>query len=66
MNLEKLNDRIKQTGITKTAIAKQMDIPYITLNRRLRGEGEFTVSQVVSLSRILHLTAAEKNDIFFA
>ena len=66
MNLEKLNDRIKQTGITKTAIAKQMDIPYITLNRRLRGEGEFTVSQAVNLSRILHLTAAEKNDIFFA
>lgn len=65
MNLEKLKDRIKDSGIKKTAIAKQMDIPYITLNRRLRGEGEFTVSQAVNLSRILRLTAAEKNDIFF-
>ena len=64
-NLDKLNDRIRESGVKKTVLADAVGMTYITLNRRLNGEGDFTTSQVVAISKFLHLTASERNEIFF-
>lgn len=61
-----LRKRMDESGMTVKAIAEKSGILRETLYNRLKGTGEFTASEIVSLSNTLHLTASERDAIFFA
>ena len=65
-NLDMLKNKIEESGMTIENLAKRANIKRYTLDRRLRGGGEFRASEIVGLTRALKLTVAEKNKIFFS
>lgn len=66
MNNKKLNSTIKEKGLKKQYIALELGIAPYSLAKKLKGENEFKVSEMVKLSDLLDLSEQEKNDIFFA
>ena len=66
VDLEKLKKRIDDSGMTMVAIANKSGIIRETLYNRLNGRGEFTASEMMSLSRVLNLPNVDRDDIFFA
>lgn len=64
-NIELLKEKIDDSGITMTALARKTGIKRETLYNRLKGIGDFTASEIVPLSKVLHLSAKEKEAIFF-
>lgn len=64
VDIEKLNEVVKESGMTIKTIANRSGIPRYTLDRRLRGLGDFTASEIVGLTKALHLKVSERNDIF--
>lgn len=65
-NIDKLNKVIKDSGMTVTAIANKSGINRITLYNRMNGKGEFTISEIIALTRVLHMDTDTRNAIFFA
>ena len=61
-----LIDKMDASGMTKVAIAEKTGIERATLYNRLKGKGEFSASEIVSLSSALHLTKAERDKIFLS
>lgn len=59
-----LKKKIKESGMTVKAIAEKSGILRETLYNRLKGSGEFTASEIVSLTRVLHLSMADRDKIF--
>ena len=66
MHNKKLNNTIKDKGFKKQYIALELGITPYCLAKKLNGENEFKVSEMVKLSNLLDLSEKEKNDIFFA
>ena len=64
VDLEKLNATVKDSGMTIKTIAERAGIPRHTLDRRLKGEGDITASEIVGLSKALRLKVSERNEIF--
>ena len=64
--IELLRQKMKDSGMSMTAIAKKSGILRETLYNRLNGIGEFTASEIVGLTEALHLTTDEREKIFFA
>lgn len=64
-DLELLKHRIDESGMTMVAISQKTGILRETLYNRLNGKGEFTASEIVSLSKVLNLSTAERSEIFF-
>lgn len=60
-----LRKKMDDSGMTVKAIAEKSGILRETLYNRLKGTGEFTASEIVSLSNTLHLTVSERDKIFF-
>lgn len=63
-NIEMLRSKMDESGMTIKAIAEKSGILRATLYNRLKGSGEFTASEIVALSNILHLSASERDEIF--
>lgn len=63
-DLVKLKSVIDDRGMGLTTIAERSGIKRWTLERRLKGFGEFTASEIVGLSRALRLTRNERDNIF--
>lgn len=63
-DLNALNAKIKDSGMTIEAIAERASMKRYTLDRRLKGEGEFTASEIVGLTKALRLKLSERNNIF--
>lgn len=63
-DLDALNAKIKDSGMTIEAIAEKASMKRYTLDRRLKGEGEFTASEIVGLTKALRLKLSERNNIF--
>lgn len=63
-DLDALNAKIKDSGMTIEAIAERASMKRYTLDRRLKGEGEFTASEIVGLTKALRLKLSERNKIF--
>lgn len=61
-----LRRRIVESGMTMVAIAKKAGFTRETLYNRLNGKGEFSASEMVSLSRVLNLSNKDRDAIFFA
>lgn len=64
LNEKKLDEAIKNSGMTVKAIAEKSGILRETLYNRLNGRGEFTASEIVSLTNTLHLTKKQRDEIF--
>lgn len=63
-DIKMLKDKITDSGMTVKAIAEKSGILRETLYNRLKGVGEFTASEIVSLSNVLNLSQTERDDIF--
>lgn len=61
---ELLLSKIKDSGMTMVAIAEKSGIDRATIYNRLNGIGEWTASEIVSLSKALRLTKPERDAIF--
>ena len=61
---ELLLSKIKDSGMTMVAIAEKSGIDRATIYNRLNGIGEWTASEIVSLSKALRLTKHERDAIF--
>lgn len=59
-----LKKKIRDSGMTITAVSKRSGILRETLYNRMNGKGEFTASEIVSLTQVLQLTKTERDDIF--
>ena len=64
VNIDYLNEKIDSSGMTITAIARKSGILRETLYNRMSGKGDFTASEIVSLTNVLKLTKAERDKIF--
>ena len=62
--IKMLKDKITDSGMTVKAVAEKSGILRETLYNRLKGVGEFTASEIVSLSNVLNLSQTERDDIF--
>lgn len=65
-DFEMLLSRIKDSGMTMVAIAEKTGIDRATIYNRLKGKGEFTASEIIALSEVLHLTKADRDEIFLS
>ena len=61
----KLIERIDHLYDTRKAFAADLGISPQTLNKKLKGAGQFTVGEMIKAGQLLELTAAEVNEFFF-
>lgn len=61
---QNVESKITDSGMTVKAVAEKSGILRETLYNRLKGVGEFTASEIVSLSNTLNLSPTERDDIF--
>lgn len=64
VNLEMLKAKIEESGMTIKAISERSGVKRYTLDRKIRGHGDFTASEIVGLTKALRLKASERNEIF--
>lgn len=64
--VNRLKGKVVEQGLTMTAFAKEIGMDYSSLYRRLEGQVSFTVSDVETITRVLHLDNGEIMGIFFA
>lgn len=65
VNLKLLKEKISNSGLKMTSLSKMTEIKRETLYNRLLGKGEFTASEIVSMTNALRLTKDEREKIFF-
>lgn len=66
MNTELLNGIIVASGVKKAAIMEALGCTtYDTLNRKLNGESELTLREIAGLRKLLHISKAQSEKIFF-
>lgn len=63
--VNKLKGKVAEQGMTMTAFAKEIDLNYSSLYRRLEGQTFFTVADVEKITRVLHLENEDIVNIFF-
>lgn len=63
-DIKALKEKINNSGMTFSSIAKKSGILRETLYNRLNGVSDFTAAEIVGLSRTLKLTKSERDDIF--
>lgn len=63
-DLKLLEQTIKDSGITITALAKKVRIKRATLYNKMNGKSEFTGSEIVKLTDVLHLSDDLRDQIF--
>ena len=61
-----LKEKISNSGMTITAISDRMGIQRHTLYNKISGKNEFTASEIVILTDLLHLNKAERDEIFLS
>lgn len=61
-----LKQRIEDSGISVTFIAKKVGISRESLHNKLCGKTEFKVSEVSALTKLLSLSTEDVEKIFFA
>lgn len=64
VNLSMLKEKIEESGMTIVSIAEKAGLSRETIYNRLKGKGEFTASEIVNLTDILHLSKSDRDDIF--
>lgn len=62
-NVELLRKKISDSGMTMTAISNKSGILRETMYNRMKS-GDFYASEIAALTRVLHLSRKERDDIF--
>ena len=66
-DVELLEEKVRQSGLKRTHIAKMLNISRACLYQKLKGLSEFSVSEVSTLCDLLGISdIQEKERIFFA
>lgn len=65
MNAQLLRETIKNSGMSFKFVAEKSGMLRESLYNKLKGRGQFTVSEITGLSNVLHLTVSERERIFF-
>jgi len=65
-NCTELRNKIDSSGISITFLADKCKVSREYFYRKLNGEVEFKQSEISILQETLHLTQAERDNIFFA
>ena len=66
VKIDLLKDKIEKSGMTMTAISSKAGMLRETLYNRLNGKGDFTASEITALTKTLHLTKNERDEIFLS
>lgn len=62
--MDLLREFIERRGISLTHIAKSLNITYVSLNNKLKGDYKFTLDEALMLKKILNLTQSEWDAVF--
>ena len=65
VDIDALKQEIEDSGMTIKSIPDKLGVNRYTIYNKLNDKTEFTVSEIERLSDILHLTAGQRNAIFF-
>lgn len=65
-NTSLLREKIKMSGYKMSFLADMLDIDPSTFSRKINNKAEFWESEMNILSKLLKMSATEKNAIFFA
>ena len=60
-----LNEKIKESGITITALSEKCGMSRETFYNRMAEKSEFKASEITNLTEALNLTRRERDQIFF-
>ena len=63
-NMELLRELIDRSGMSLTNVAKALNMTYVALNNKLKGEYVFTLDEALTLKKVLNLTQSEWNAVF--
>ena len=63
-NTELLREFIKRSGISLTNVARELNMTYVTLNSKMKGDFEFTLAEALKIKKILQLTQSEWDAVF--
>lgn len=66
MDSELLKYHAAKAGYSMAKLAAALGVNASTLSRKMRGETDFTRSEIVIIRKCLHLTLEEADAIFFA
>ena len=66
VDFDLLNKRIRDSGMTITAIAEKSGILRETLYNKLNGSVDFKASEILRISKTLNLSIEDRDSIFFA
>lgn len=64
IDLSLLDEFIKRSGLTKTYIAKELNITYVGFNNKTQGRSQFSLSEALKLKRLLNMTQQEWEAVF--
>ena len=64
INSEMLQQEIKESGLKLSFIAEKSGMSLMSLNRKISGETDFKVSEIIKISEILRLSDELKVQIF--
>ena len=62
--MDLLREFIDRSGMSLTNVAKRLNITYVSLNNKLKGEYKFTLDEALTLKKILNLTQSEWDAVF--
>jgi len=65
-NRNKFRAKVVENGFTLEEVAKQLGINPSTLDRKMSGISDFSRNEIQILRKVLSMTAAECDEIFFA
>ena len=65
-NVEMLQNKIQTARVKRTALAAAMGVSMPTFYSRISGNSEFNASEIIALTRVLHLSKDERDAIFLA
>ena len=65
-NRNKFRAKVVGEGLTLEEVAKKLGINPSTLDRKMSGISDFSRNEIQILRKVLRMTAAECDDIFFA
>ncbi len=64
MNVDKLKEAIKESGLKKTFLAKQLGLSDPTFRNKVNGTSAMTYDEAASLKSLLKLSDQEFHEIF--
>lgn len=66
VNEKLLKETIVSRGVKISHVARELGITYVSMNNKLKGKHEITLTEALEMKKILRLTQDEWNEIFDA